>query len=242
MNEIIFFGQNQFPKLIKNEPDEITKPIQFKFENENENENENEKQIKQISSDYFSTIFLFENGKAIEYLSENDSNQNPHKIQIENIQKVTVVGNNQAILTIEGNVFAKGKDINPENPKEFINISSLIEDTNDRIIQDIIFSANSIYLLNSNQNAYGIGSNKYGQLGFGYETLEQTEKPILMMKNVSKIFSGNFSLSVFLLNSNQELFGSGNNNDGELGLGESIKETKIQKLTKITKYSKRQNN
>ncbi|KAJ5077685.1 claret isoform a [Anaeramoeba ignava] len=187
----------------------------------------------------FVTIFLFENGKAIRYLSEKDSNQNPEKIQIENIQKVTVDYLNEAILTIEGNVFAKGNDINPNNPNKFINISSLIEDTNDRIIQDIVSGAKSIYLLTSNQNAYGIGSNHYGQFGFDSETLEKIEKPILMMKNVSKIFSGNSSNCVFLLNSNQELFGSGDNYQGQLGLGESRKEEdKIQKLTKIQNIPK----
>ncbi|KAJ5075753.1 hypothetical protein M0811_06615 [Anaeramoeba ignava] len=103
MNDCLFFGYNDEPILLKNEPDKITKPIQFKFENEKENENE--KQIKQISSGYFSTIFLFENGKAIEYLNENDPKQNPEKIQIEeNIQKVTVDGYNVAILTSEGNI------------------------------------------------------------------------------------------------------------------------------------------
>ncbi|KAJ5066167.1 hypothetical protein M0811_03500 [Anaeramoeba ignava] len=231
MNEILFFGSNQFPKLIKNKPEKITKPIQFKFENENENGNENE--IKQISSSEFSTIFLFKNGKVIEYLNEN-----PSRIQIEeNIQKVTVGNRNEAILTIEGNVFARGYHINPKNPNEFINISSLIEDTNDRIIQDIVSGIFSIYLLTSNQNVYGIGDNSYGQLGFDYETLPKAKKPILMMKNVSKIFSGNFSHRVFLLNSNQELFGCGLNRYGQLGLGESSKE-EVNKLTKIQNIPK----
>ncbi|KAJ5070553.1 btk-binding protein-related [Anaeramoeba ignava] len=238
MNEIIFFGRNQNPKLIQNEPNIITKPIQFKFENENENENENEKQIKQISSGDYSTIFLFKNGKAIEYLRESDSKQNPEKIQIEeNIQKVTVGYLNEAILTIEGNVFAKGKNINPKNPKEFINISSLIKDTNDRIIQDIVSGAYSIYLLTSNQNVYGIGSNRLSQLGFDSKPFEKTEKPILMMKNVSKIFSG-ISNHIFLLNSNQELFGCGYNKYGQLGLGISRKEIIIKKLTKIQNIPK----
>ncbi|KAJ5079389.1 claret isoform a [Anaeramoeba ignava] len=224
MNDCLFFGRNQYPILIENKPNKITKPIQFKFENENENENE--KQIKQISSGYFGTIFLFENGKAIECLKENDSNQNPSKIQIEeNIQKKEMY-------------LPKGRDINPNNRNEFINISSLIEDTNDRIIQDIVSGNKSIYLLTSNQNAYGIGDNLYGQLGFDSETLEETEKPILMMKNVSKIFSGNISLHVFLLNTNQELFGCGYNSFGQLGLGESIKKIKIQKLTKIQNIPK----
>ncbi|KAJ5069089.1 hypothetical protein M0811_11990 [Anaeramoeba ignava] len=232
MNEILFFGSNYKPTIIKNETEIIKKPIQFKFENENENENE--KQIKQISTSYFSTIFLFENGKAIEYLNK------PEKIQIEeNIQKVTVGFQNEAILTIEGNVFAKGEDINPNNLKEFNNISSLIKGTNDRIIEDIVSGYNSIYLLTSNQNVYGIGSNYFGQLGFDSETLQKTKKPILMMKNVSKIFSGNSSISLFLLNSNQELFGCGLNRYGQLGLGESRKEeSKIQKLTKIQNIPK----
>ncbi|KAJ5075598.1 claret isoform a [Anaeramoeba ignava] len=236
MNEILFFGQNQDPKLIKNKPDKIKKPIQFKFENENKNQNE--KQIKQISSGNFSTIFLFENGKAIEYLNRDDSNQNPHKIQIENIQKVTVGNWNEAILTKEGNLFAKGEDINLDNPNEFINISSLIEDKNDRVIQDIVSGDSSVYLLTSNQNAYGIGSNYYAENSFDSEKLKET-KPILMMKNVSKIFSGNNSEYVFLLNSNQELFGCGDNAYSQLGLGESRKEEEeIQKLTKIQNIPK----
>ncbi|KAJ5074658.1 hypothetical protein M0811_08013 [Anaeramoeba ignava] len=237
MNDCLFFGWNKYPKLIKNKPNKITKPIQFKFENENENENE--KQIKQISTGNYSIIFLFKNGKAIEYLNEEDSKQNPQKIQIEeNIQKVTVGDENEAILTKEGNVFAKGEYINAEDIYEFINISSLIEDTNDRIIKDIISGNNSIYLLTSNQNVYGIGSNDFGQLGFDSKTLEKTEKPILMMKNVSKIFSGNFSYFVFLLNSNQELFGCGYNEYGQLGLGEATKEESIKKLTKIQNIPK----
>ncbi|KAJ5067379.1 hypothetical protein M0811_13049 [Anaeramoeba ignava] len=230
MNDCLFFGFNKNPKLIKNEPETIiTKPIQFKFENENE------KQIKQISTSLFSTIFLFKNGKAIEYLTQEDSKQNPSKIQIEeNIQKVTVGYENEAVLTSEGNVFAKGKDI---NLKEFINISSLIEDPNDRIIQDVVSGYNSIYLLTSNQNAYGIGSNYFGQLGS--QSIQKTEKPILMMKNVSKIFSGNDSGHVFLLNSNQELFVCGYNQFGQVGLGESRKEeTKIPKLAKIQNIPK----
>ncbi|KAJ5070675.1 hypothetical protein M0811_10745 [Anaeramoeba ignava] len=236
MNDCLFFGQNKYLILIKNEPEKITKPIQFKFENENENENE--KQIKQISTGYFGIIFLFKNGKAIEYLEY--PKQNPSKIQIEeNIQKVTVGYQDEAILTIEGNVFAKGRDINSNNPNEFINISSLIEDTNDRIIQDIVSGDSSIYLLTSNQNAYGIGLNQYGQLGFDSKTLHETEKPILMMKNVSKIFSGNYSNHVFLLNSNQELFGCGYNICGQVGLGKSREEEKkITKLIKIQNIPK----
>ncbi|KAJ5080235.1 hypothetical protein M0811_03719 [Anaeramoeba ignava] len=213
MNEIIFFGANREPKIFKNKPYDIKKPIQFRFGNENENG----KQIKQISSSKdYSIIFLFKNGKAIEY--SKYLSQNPSIIQIvENIQKASVGWQNAAILTIKGNI------------------------QNDRIIEDIASGFNSIYLLTSNQNVYGFGSNDFGQLGLDSETLKKTQKPILMMKNVSKMFSGNFSKHVFLLNSNQELFGCGNNEYGQIGLGESVtekEETKIQNLTKIQNIPK----
>ncbi|KAJ5079893.1 hypothetical protein M0811_04206 [Anaeramoeba ignava] len=231
MKNFLFFNLNEKPIRIKNKPDEIAKLIQF------ENENENENEVKQIATGNFSIILLFENGKAIEY--SEYSIQNPHKIQIENIQKVTVGAYNTTILTIEGNVFAKGEYIDPQNPDEFINISSLIEDTNDRIIEDIVSGYNTIYLLSSNQNVYGIGSNEYGQLGFDSETLYKTEKPILMMKNVSKIFSGISSYYVFLLNSNQELFGCGYNETNQVALPESITIRKgVRKLTKIQNIPK----
>ncbi|KAJ5075752.1 claret isoform a [Anaeramoeba ignava] len=77
----------------------------------------------------------------------------------------------------------------------------------------MVSGAYSIYLLTSNHNAYGIGSNQFGQLG-------------------------NSSENVFLLNSNQELFGCGWNEYGQLGLGESRKEEKIYKLTKIRNIPK----
>ncbi|KAJ5069783.1 claret isoform a [Anaeramoeba ignava] len=159
-------------------------------------------------------------------------------IFFENIQKVSVGYQNEAILTKEGNVFAKGYNINSKNPKEFINISSLIEDTNDRIIQDVVSRGSVIYLLTSNQNAYGIGANYDGQLGFDSETLPKTKKPILMMKNVSKIFSGSSSNHVFLLNSNQELFGCGWNEYGQLGLRKLINQISIKKLTQIQNIPK----
>ncbi|KAJ5071147.1 hypothetical protein M0811_10631 [Anaeramoeba ignava] len=232
-NQMIFFGENKYQKLLKNESETI-KPIQFKFENEIEKELdfENENQLCQISSGNHSTIFLFENGKAAEYL-----NQNLKKMENEDIQKVTVGFENEAILTIKEDVLAKGFDIDSNNRNKFINISSLIEDKNDRIIQDFICGARSIYLLTSNQNAYGIGSNEYNQLGFDSKSLYKTEKPILMKEKISQIFSGNSSYHVFLLNSNQELFGCGNNIGAQLGLGNDFMEEKVL-LSKIQNIPK----
>ncbi|KAJ5076510.1 hypothetical protein M0811_06090 [Anaeramoeba ignava] len=263
MNEIIFFGFNHFPKFTGISNEKITNPIQIKLENE--------KQIKQIVVGDFSILILFANGKAIEYLNGKSQVQIDQETEIENIQKVTAGQRNLAILTKEGNVFAKrSANLFSEQTKYFEDISSLIEDTNDRIIQDVVCGREAIYLLTSNQNAYGFGPNQFGQLGcelpkstikmksnddflqiffpvlnsdpnqqkVGIEDQNEKEKPILMMKNVSKIFSGISSDCVFLLNSNQELFGCGRNHTGQLGLGESRIQEEINKLTKIQNIPK----
>ncbi|KAJ5077406.1 hypothetical protein M0811_05929 [Anaeramoeba ignava] len=228
INEVFYFGANSSPKIIKNKSGSVRRPTQSKYGNVFE------KQIKEIISENTFIIFVFKDGKVVEYLHTNKHK----KIQIKNIQKVSVGVRNEAILTIEGNVFAKGRNINPKSPNQFFNISSLIKDTNDRIIQDVVSGYDSIYLLTSNQNAYGIGSNQYGQLGLDSVLFERTEKPILMMKNVSKIFSGSSSNHVFLLNSNQELFGCGRNNlYFQLGLKEPTEE-QVHELTKIQNIPK----
>ncbi|KAJ5074769.1 hypothetical protein M0811_08124 [Anaeramoeba ignava] len=51
----------------------------------------------------------------------------------------------------------------------------------------------------------------YGQLGFDSENTSKTEKPILMMKMFLKYFQEILQNHVFLLNSNQKLFGCGHN-------------------------------
>ncbi|KAJ5073083.1 hypothetical protein M0811_09038 [Anaeramoeba ignava] len=106
---------------------------------------------------------------------------------------------------------------------------------NDQVIQDIVSGFRSVYLLSEKGNVYGIGSNGYGQLGLGL--IRKAEKPILMMENVSRIFSGNCSL-VFLLNSNQELFVCGDNDSGQVGLGKSIKKDEINQIAHVKNIPK----
>ncbi|KAJ5075764.1 dolichol-phosphate mannosyltransferase subunit 1 [Anaeramoeba ignava] len=177
----------------------------------------------------YSKIFLFKDGKAFEY-----SDQKIEKIQIENIKKLCFNSHFEYILTTEGNLLRRIHIFSTTQPYRFENMSKEIEDPKDRIIQDIVSGTTSIYLLTTNQNAYQIKL-CYEDSDSGLRS-ERFTNPILMMKNVSKIFSGICSYHVFLLNSNQELFGSGLNRYGQLGLG--TKKEYIEKLTKIKKIPK----
>ncbi|KAJ5073075.1 hypothetical protein M0811_09030 [Anaeramoeba ignava] len=193
---------------------------------------EEESQVKQIASGEFSTIFLLENGKVIEYYKKANISE---KLSIENIRKVSAGFKMIAFLTTEREVIMTREDENPIKDDPFRNISNLIEYPRDRIISDVVCGANSVYLLSENGNSYGIGSNYWHQLGYKPEDktkkLEKSEKPIFMMSNVSKIYSGSYSHSVFLLTSNQKLFCCGDNQYGQLGLIKGKEE--IKTLTQI---------
>ncbi|KAJ5073644.1 hypothetical protein M0811_08481 [Anaeramoeba ignava] len=194
---------------------------------------EKKEQIKQISSTKSRTIFLYKNGKAIGYL--NGTNQFFKETRFPKIKKISFSDSHEGILTEEKIFFAKGRRSRNYHLYDFTNFSEFIEDPNDRIIEDIVSGLDAIYCLTSNGNAYGFGSNYRSQLGITRKKLPELNQPILMMKNVSKIFTGDNSKYVFLLNSNQELFGCGENKYGQLGLGfekEFIPLTQNKKIPK----------
>ncbi|KAJ5070721.1 hypothetical protein M0811_01702 [Anaeramoeba ignava] len=205
-NYVWFFGQNRNGFLIEDVTEIIKKPIQLSI-------SDSDTSLIKISSGKFSTIFLFENGEANEYLNYSKQNK---KIQIENIQKVSISSENEAVLTKEGKVFGKGKEINPQNSNQFTNISEEIHDTNDRMIENVVSSRSSIYLLSSSRNLYIMNLVPYIPTQ-NLSVIEIKRTLLLRMENVSKIFSGNSSKFYFVLNSNQELFGCGDNECGQLG-------------------------
>ncbi|KAJ5069396.1 btk-binding protein-related [Anaeramoeba ignava] len=223
--DIRIFGFNTFSKILKNSSSKIKKPIQINLKKEY--------QIKQIiGSD--SIFVLYQNGKAEEYKTNSKK-----KISIRNekIEKISTGNKIISILTNEKKVYLSGNIITKsekQSQNEFINISKRIEDPEDQNVNDVICGAFSVYLLTSKGNVYGIGENGFGQLGNNLN--DQKKQAILMMKDVSKVFTGNSSSHVFILNSKKELFGCGNNSYGQLGLDTSIQ--KISELTKLKNIPK----
>ncbi|KAJ5074282.1 btk-binding protein-related [Anaeramoeba ignava] len=227
-NNVWFFGRNPFLSSYSSDPSRTLKPHQLvtlKIQ---------EQPIKQVSSDEKISSILFANGEVLEFI--NGSTQ---KLKLPKIKKILLSFEKEILLSQDGDVFIRNYHYSPKHEDTFIEISSLIEDSNDRKIIDFTSGRSSIYLLTSNQNAYGFGSNEKCQLGLDSKTLKKAEKPVLMMQNVTKIYSGIFSNSVFLLDSNQEIFGCGLSFNGQLGLGEiKAKESYVRKPMPIQNIPK----
>ncbi|KAJ5073074.1 hypothetical protein M0811_09029 [Anaeramoeba ignava] len=225
LNDVWFLGRNSFPDLIKNPELQITTLFQVDFF-------EQEKRIIQIAMNWRMLMILFENGRAFEYY--NDSSQTETKIQIENIQKISVGTRINAVLTKKGEVFARGNYINSRNQKEFINVSEMIEFSDDKFMIDIVCGADTAYLLSSQGNVYAVGDNH--SFEFGCNLPKESQKPICIKSNVYKIFSSGNCNFAFFLSRKQKLYGCGRNDRSQLGLGKD-KRRQMIKMEKIENVS-----
>ncbi|KAJ6227710.1 claret [Anaeramoeba flamelloides] len=148
------------------------------------------------------------------------------------------------ILTVSGKVFfltsmdrhilipivgtATG-NYNKLQPVPFFNTSNLYVDS-------IAMGGWTNYYLCKGGQLYGNGLNSEGQLGTGSNISQQT--PILLFENVSKVFSGNSSRSMFFIQ-NDKLFACGQEKDKKFGISsESRKNRKKLSHVDVFKDSK----
>ncbi|KAJ5066400.1 btk-binding protein-related [Anaeramoeba ignava] len=240
-NEFFFFGRKTFeglkPETRKEEKEEeelIMKPTEIKpLKNHND-------PITQVAPGYTSITFLTQKGQAFEYTQESedykeievfDEEQAKKGPQI--IKKISAGLYIQAVLTTEGHAFGKGKDVN-KNSDVFFPLK--ISDSKENIFIDVVCGEKAIYLLSQKGNAYGIGSNTHGQLGF--EPPRKSESLNLLKRNIERIFSGICSNSVFLITRSNMVFVCGDNFYGQLGL-EKNNLSKNHELREIEELPKR---
>ena len=103
-------------------------------------------------------------------------------------------------------------------------------------IIDVAMASNHTWFLTDNGHVYGCGSNHYGQLGLGNLNNQSTPQKITYFNDIpiSKIAAG--AAHVMFLANNGSIYGIGNNQDGQLGLGYTTQGTdEIDKYVKTIK-------
>ena len=84
--------------------------------------------------------------------------------------------------------------------------------------------------INSNGELYSWGHNSTGQLGLGNTTNQSSPQQVSLKCSWNKVSSAFFGYSSFAINSNGELFACGNNNMGQLGLGNTNNYDDLQRV------------
>ena len=79
----------------------------------------------------------------------------------------------------------------------------------------------SSYLIDLEGNLWSFGCNAYGQLGHGDKKNKNAPKMINTLKNIRQISYGCSGVHFFAKNSQNQIFGTGNNSDGQLGTGDT---------------------
>ena len=88
-------------------------------------------------------------------------------------------------------------------------------------------------ILKNDGTLWGCGSNKWGQLGWG-DTTNRTTITIIGINsgNIKEVYPGGAHITI--LKNDGTLWGCGNNNDGELGLGDTSNRTTFTQITANT--------
>ena len=78
----------------------------------------------------------------------------------------------------------------------------------------------SCYLIDYEGNVWSFGYNRYGKLGHGDKTTISVPKVISTLKDIQQISYGSSGLHFIAKNSQNQIFVTGNNLQGQLGTGD----------------------
>ena len=134
-----------------------------------------------------------------------------------------VCGSSQNLfLDCEGSVFSVGDNVQGQlglGHKTNQNVLNMIP--NIPPIKIISCSGASCYLIDFEENVWSFGNNTFGQLGHGDKSHKIIPKMISTLKNIQQISYGSFGRHFFAKNSQNQIFGTGNNEHGQLGTGDT---------------------
>ena len=124
-------------------------------------------------------------------------------------------------LDSEGNVFSVGSNQFGQLGLNCTNQCVMIKIPNIPPIKTISCVYPSSYLIDFDGNVWSFGYNNEGQLGHGVSKNTKTPKIIPNLKNIQQISYGSCGLHFLAKNSQNEIFGIGKNNLGQLGTGDN---------------------
>lgn len=202
--------------------------------------------IKTIYCGGYHTFFKLENGDVYA-CGKNDYGQlglgtisravtTPTKLPLKNIKSIHCGSDFTYFILNDGKILSCGYNgygelglgtgilDNKENPTE-ISTSAF----NKELIKDIQCGAHHTLFLMTDRTVYGCGQNEYGQLGLG-DYIETTHGAInkLDISNIRALYTDAYT-SIFQQDT-INLYGCGQNEFGELGLGDNQNRYFIQKL------------
>ena len=134
-----------------------------------------------------------------------------------------VCGNFQSLfLDSKGNVYSTGyNDCGQLGLGHKTNQNVLNKISNIPPIKIISCVNSSCYLIDFEGNLWSFGYNNCGQLGHGDKTDKKIPKLVKTLKNIQKISFGSCGGHFFAKNSQNQIFVTGRNGDGQLGTGDT---------------------
>ena len=216
-------GHNEFGQLCLGDTEDRLKPQKTSFSN-----------ISKISAGYFHSLFQNDKGEIFSCgfnrygtcgLGHFDHPQITPSLILnlpENIVQFFCGCDQSLFLDSEGNVFSVGfNEFGQLGLGHNTNQNVLSKIFNIPTIQTISCVFASCYLIDFEGNLWSFGYNVFGQLGQGDNTNINTPKVISSLKDIQQISYGSCGFHFFAKNSQNQIFVTGNNLQGQLGTGDT---------------------
>ena len=216
-------GQNELGQLCLGDTENRLKPQKTLFSN-----------ISKISAGYFHSLFQNDKGEIFSCgfnrygtcgLGHFDHPQITPSLILnlpENIVQFVCGFHQSLFLDSEGNVYSVGyNEYRQLGLGHNTNQNVLNKIPNIPTIHTISCAFASSYLIDFEGNLWSFGYNDFGQLGQGNRTSINTPKVIRSLKDIQQISHGSNGYHLIAKNSQNQIFSSGYNGQGQLGTGDT---------------------
>ncbi|KPI51732.1 RCC1 domain-containing protein [Clostridioides difficile] len=151
--------------------------------------------------------------------------------------EISNLGNNFIVYYSNSKLYGKGIANNGEFGNS-INIDSTSNyDTGLKDIKDIIVKGNTIVVVDKNNNIYVTGVNQFNKLGIGeynnepvkkFTNITEQSNSFIFMDDIKEITTSRDVM--FIVKNDGTVYATGNNNYGQLGLGDTIDKNKFTQI------------
>ena len=203
--------------------------------------------MKKIKSNGTSTYFLSQNGEiyvcgANGYgrLGVGGTDSQPTIMKIPALEDIVIKDitydsfyGNTYYITNNGEVYVSGWNYNGElgvGNTEHQYTATRITALDGVVIENVIVLGSSIYYISENGDIYVSGKNNYGKLGIGTTTNQTTVTKLTALEGVKIKNIQIHSDSIYYISENGDVYVSGRNNYGQLGIGSTTDQTTAIKL------------
>ena len=180
------------------------------------------------------------NGSGQLGIGNTEEQSSPKKVTgLSDIEEIYINSSSTFAKTKTGDIYAWGENNygqlgignteNQSSPKKVTGLSD---------IEEIYINSSSTFAKTKTGDIYAWGENDNGQLGIGNTENQSSPKKVTGLSNIEEIYAEGYSSSIFAKTKTGDIYAWGENNYGQLGIGNIENQSSPIKITEVSNVEK----